>query len=304
MNYKNFKCPICGQKDFEVLRKRDDKMINTVVQKQDLYSSSSNYRLFDQLVNCSTCDHVMTNPRINTSDLISKYSNAIDDKHHMQDKFRINSFSYALKRITNTLDINTEDSNINLVDIGCASGAFLYAATKLTKWKVQGVEPSLKLVEYGKKEYDVLIKQGIFKVEDHRDTKIDIITLWDVLEHINEPDLMLEEISETLVNGGYLIINVPNLNSLFARFLGYSWPFYLAVHIHYFKNQTIKRILKKQNFEICYKRAYFQQLGLGYILHRIGQSLNLKFKYNRINKILDTIPVWYNMGQTTFVAKK
>jgi 2-polyprenyl-3-methyl-5-hydroxy-6-metoxy-1,4-benzoquinol methylase len=241
---------------------------------------------------------------MNTSDLISNYSTASDEKHHLQDHFRIRSFSYALKKIINALNINSEDKNINLIDIGCASGAFLYAATKLTNWNVHGVEPSLKLVEFGKKEYDVHIKQGVFKVEEYSDTKIDIISLWDVLEHVNEPELLIEEVSKTLVNGGYLIINVPNLDSIFARLLGYSWPFYLAVHIHYFKNQTIQKLLKKQNFEICYERAYFQQLGLGYILYRMSNSVTQKFKYNRIFQFLDIIPAWYNMGQTTFVAKK
>ena len=246
----------------------------------------------------------MTNPRMNTSDLISSYSIATDEKHHMQDKFRIRSFSFALKKIIKSLNINSEDHNVNLIDIGCASGAFLYAATKLTKWNVHGVEPSLKLVEFGKKEYNVHIKQGVFSVEEYSEKKIDIISLWDVLEHVNEPDLLIEDISKTLVNGGYLIINVPDLDSLSARILGYSWPFYLAVHIHYFKKQTIHKLLKKQNFEICYERAYFQQLGLGYILYRMSNSITQKFKYNRIFQFLDIIPAWYNMGQTTFVAKK
>lgn len=246
----------------------------------------------------------MTNPRINTSDLISNYSNATDDKHHMQDKFRIKSFIHALNKIIKTLRIDSKDLNINLLDIGCASGAFLFAAKKITNWRVQGLEPSMKLVEFGKKKYNIDIKQGQFKFEDYKDNKIDIISLWDVLEHLNEPDLMIEDISKTLIKGGYLIINVPNLDSFFARLLRYSWPFYLAVHIHYFQNKTIIKLLKKQNLEICYKKTYFQQLGLGYILYRLGNSLTLNLKYNKIFRALDVIPAWYNMGQTTYVAKK
>ena len=271
---------------------------------QELYSSSSSYKLFDQLVKCSVCTHVMTNPRLETEDLIASYSNALDKKHHLQNELRITSFEYALKKITKKLGIRVDDENINAIDIGCASGAFLLAASRLTNWSVEGIEPSKQLAEFGIKQYGLKIKQGLFQIEDYRNKRLDVISLWDVLEHVNEPGQLINNIADSLNGGGYLIINVPNLDSVFARLLGYSWPFYLAVHIHYFNNQTMKKILSKHDLDICYSKAYFQKLGLGYVIYRMSKSLSLELEFNRFFKLLDVIPIWYNMGQTTFVARK
>ncbi len=271
---------------------------------QDLFSSSSAYKLYDQLVECSDCTHVMTNPRIETGDLISNYSNALDNKHHLQNKLRITSFEYALNKIVKKLGIKVDDENIHALDIGCASGAFLLAASKLTNWTVEGIEPSKQLAEFGIQQYGLNIKQGLFRKENYRNERLDVISLWDVLEHVNEPEQLIKDISESLVEGGYLIINLPNLDSVFARLLGYSWPFYLAVHIHYFNNKSIRKILSNHNLEVVYSKAYFQKLGLGYAIYRMSKSLSLSLEFNRFFRLLDIIPIWYNMGQSTFVARK
>ena len=76
MVYEDFDCPICANKDFNVLRFKNDKISNKVLREPNLFSASSNYKLFDQLVKCKICGHVMTNPRLSTTDLIESYSNS------------------------------------------------------------------------------------------------------------------------------------------------------------------------------------------------------------------------------------
>jgi 2-polyprenyl-3-methyl-5-hydroxy-6-metoxy-1,4-benzoquinol methylase len=306
LSHKYFLCPICGESDFQVLKHKDDRLLNKIMGggNQEIYSSSSSYKLFDQLVKCFICAHVMTNPRLETEDLISNYSNALDNKHHLQNELRVTSFEYALKKIIKKLGINPDDKTLNALDIGCASGAFLLAASRLTNWNVEGIEPSKQLAEFGIQQYELKIKQGLFQIEEYRNKRLNIISLWDVLEHVNEPGQLINEIAASLIEGGYLIINVPNLDSFFARLLGYSWPFYLAVHIHYFNNQTMKKILINHDLEICYSKPYFQKLGLGYTIYRMSKSISLELEFNRFFKLLDIIPIWYNMGQTTFVARK
>lgn len=304
INYEEFDCPICNKKVFRVLRERNERLLLQASRSKSVFAASGHVKLFDQLVECQICKHVMTNPRLNSKDLVFEYTNSDEDTHFLQDRFRIKTFSRALKKILKAIDINQNANTINLLDIGCASGAFLSAATKMTNWKIEGIEPSKSMVAFGKREYDVNINQGVFVFESYSDRKFDVISLWDVLEHINEPNLLLNDISKVLSSNGHIIINVPNLDSIVARFMGYLWPFYLAVHIHYFKNQTIKKLLEIHGLKIVYTKPYIQQLGLGYVLFRGLQSLNQSFKYSKFLRGLDRFPVSYNLGQTTYVAKK
>jgi len=304
INYEEFPCPICNKKDFRVIKERNERLILQASRSRSTFAASGHIKLFDQLVECLICKHVMTNPRLNSTDLVFEYTNSNEDTHFLQNRFRINTFYRALQKILEVIDINQKTSTINLLDIGCASGAFLCAAEKITNWKIEGIEPSRSMVAFGKREYAVNINQGVFLSENYNGRKFDVISLWDVLEHINEPDLLLKDISKVLASNGHIIINVPNLDSIVARLMGYRWPFYLAVHIHYFKNKTIKKLLDMQGLKIIYIKPYVQQLGLGYVLFRGLQSMNLNVGYSKLLRRLDKFPVSYNLGQTTYVAKK
>lgn len=303
MVYEDFDCPICANKDFNVLRFKNDKMSNKVLREPNLFSASSNYKLFDQLVKCKICGHVMTNPRLSTTDLIESYSNSTENNHFVQNKFRIDSFEKALKKIIKKNNLKTAESELKVLDIGCASGAFLQAAKNITNWNLKGIEPSIAMVKFGNTNYGLDITQGVFAENSFPNEKFDIISLWDVLEHVNHPDKLILEISNKLKINGILIINVPNLNTITARVMRYSWPFYLAVHIHYFKDDTLKKLLANYKLQVISQKPYFQKLGLGYVFFRAANYIHNKIEYNNFFKMFDNIPIWYNMGQTTFIAR-
>lgn len=303
MKYEEFNCPICKNNNFKILRFKNDKISDKVMRETNLFSASSNYKLFDQLVQCYVCSHVMTNPRLSTKDLIESYSNSTENNHFLQNNFRIDSFEKVLKKVIKKNNLNPSDREFNVLDIGCASGSFLNAAKKITNWNLKGIEPSKTMVEFGITNYGLDINQGVFMENSFPNDKFDMITLWDVLEHVNHPDKLLYDIAKKLKINGFLIINVPNLNTITARMMKYSWPFYLAVHIHYFKNNTLKKLLANYQLQVIYQKPYFQKLGFGYVLYRAANSFYEKIEYNKFFRLFDQVPIWYNMGQTTFIAK-
>ena len=65
--------------------------------------------------------------------------------------------------------------------------------------------------------------------------------MFHVLEHIPNLHETLKTINKLIKKNGYIIINVPDYDSLARKILQKKWPFYLSVHLHYFnKNSLIK----------------------------------------------------------------
>ena len=59
--------------------------------------------------------------------------------------------------------------------------------------------------------------------------KYDIITFWDVLEHVTDPLSALNRSNKLLKKGGIIAINYPDINSIWARLLGKYWWFVVSV---------------------------------------------------------------------------
>ena len=130
--------------------------------------------------------------------------------------------------LNQTLEIHEKNNKLHIykfLDIGSASGAFLKTIKDLG-FLEEGYEPSKWMVEYGKKNYDVNIKQG--SIENVNDTnKYDFISFWDVLEHVTNLNETLTKVQKISKKNTILIINVPNVDSIACKITGSKWPFYL-----------------------------------------------------------------------------
>jgi len=265
--------------------------------------SSSDAPLIDALAKCNVCGHLQTNPRLEMENVLSGYESGVDPAHTGQDKFREKSFKRTIGKL-NTLEQMRATSNAMVLDIGCASGAFLNSIKKHYSWDGIGVEPSTWMCEFGIVEYNLDLRSGYFTADMFSAQEFDLVTLWDVIEHIPDPNQVLADVAEVMKNNGLMIINVPNSNSYAARLLGKKWPYLLAVHIHYFTTESIEQILEKHGFVVIETHPYFQTLGLGYLTHRFVRILGFDISRNNWFSWLDKISFKYNMGQTTFVSKK
>lgn len=302
--YETINCPLCEGDKFKVIYPAN---YPTSLSKEDLlkiYCSSSDEKLLDQLVQCVDCSLVYLNPRTTPAVLIKSYSQAVDPTFVKQDLQRIRCFDKELRQIIRQCGI-TPDKNKKILDVGCAGGAFLKAANDIG-FDVIGVEPSHWMCEYGKKVYGVNICQGQLIDQKFEPSSFDVVSFWDVIEHLSRPGEVLEHAHGLLKNDGTLIINYPDYGSCFARILGSKWPFLLSVHLIYYDRNTIKRQLEKCGFEVMEIKPYWQVLELGYILRRASSYFGVfKIFENVINALsLKSLSIKYNMGQTRVIARK
>lgn len=297
-------CPICQSKDYVVIQKDRYPTDLTREELLKVYQSSSDHQLIDQLVSCKSCSLVYLNPRVNSNLIIESYSNAVDPVFVQQNVNRIKTFSENFSRICKSINITPSKSK-KVLDVGCAGGAFPKAAADLG-FDVVGVEPSKWMVNFSKETYGLDIRQGTLQEQNFKGESFDIITLWDVIEHISEPEKVLVEIRKILKNDGYLIINYPDYDSFARKIFQMKWPFFLSVHLFYFSPETITRLLNNAEFEVTVIRPFWQTLGLGYIIKRASAYFGIFKVFQKLCTLLkmDNIPFTYNIGQTLVVAQK
>jgi SAM-dependent methyltransferase len=270
---------------------------------QAAYCASSDQTLLDRVVACSDCGMVYITPRLDSELIRAGYEAVEDPVFADQNPQRISTFARNIRSILRATGL--DPGGKNLLDIGCASGAFLVAARN-AGFLVRGVEPSRWLSQYGREQYHLDICQGSLEPGMFSEGTFDVITLWDVIEHLPEPHLVLKTAHSLLKPAGYLWVNYPDIGSLAARLMGRHWPFWLSVHLHYYNRHSIRRQLEQAGFQVLYMHPHWQQLQLGYVLRR-GAKLVKPLKV--VEKLITTmglgaIPVTYNMGQTLMVARR
>jgi 2-polyprenyl-3-methyl-5-hydroxy-6-metoxy-1,4-benzoquinol methylase len=297
-------CPLCGSDGYVVLVPSRYPENLTAEQLQQAFRASSDEKLMDQLVRCRDCDLVYVNPRIEDGLLVESYESAVDPAFIEQNQERIHTFSRLLKKILPRVGYEMR-RGARLLDVGCAGGAFLVAARDYG-FTVTGVEPSRWLAESGRAQYGLDIRQGILRPDLFPDQSFDVITMWDVIEHVTQPGEVLGSIHRMLKPDGLLLVNYPDYGSWMARMLGKRWPFLLSVHLLYYTRTTIARQLQRAGFTPIRMQPHFQALKLGYILKRmtpyVGLSRPIRTVVEGVG--LGGLPVTYNMGQTLVVARK
>ena len=292
--FSSIACPLCGGSEYSVVLPSRQPANLTA------FRASSDEKLMEQLVRCRGCGLVYVNPRIDEALLVESYASAVDPQFIAQNPERIRTFSRLLEK---TLPRPADGAR--LLDVGCAGGAFLVAARDYG-FTVTGVEPSHWLTESGRTQYGLDIRQGVLTAGMFPEASFDVITLWDVIEHVAQPAELLATIHRLLKPEGRLLVNYPDYGSWMARMLGQRWPFLLSVHLLYYTRATMTQQLQRSGFTPLRIKPHFQALKLGYILKRMEPYLALSRPVRAMVEGvgLGGVAVTYNMGQTLVVARK
>lgn len=230
-------CPICSTINQEEFLKCTDYLIT-----QEVF----------QLVRCSDCHFVFTNPRPPESKIQAYYSS--DDYFSHQNKsVSLISSVYNLIRNINVksklkLISKYHSGSLSLLDYGCGAGVFLEAAMNKS-FQVAGVEPNndarkiiagLGMVVYTPDELSNL-----------KDNSYDVITLWHVMEHIHRLNSSIDLLKSKLSSGGIMLIALPNMSSWDARKYKEKWAAYdVPRHLYHFSKNTFSKFADKHGMKI------------------------------------------------------
>lgn len=159
-----------------------------------------------------------------------------------------------------------------LLDVGCASGAFLSCAAD-RGFEVTGVEPSSALCAKAEQRLSGRGTVLCCALENSKlpQASMDVATLWDVLEHVPHPLAFLGLCASLVKNGGYVIVNVPDPESWQARLLGDRWPLLLAEHLNYFSRRSLALAGEANHLQVVRFGRRPASFTLDYVLYRLAQ---------------------------------
>jgi len=301
---ETMQCALCSSTDYKVVYPARFPSHMTQDFLVNLYRSSSDESLFEQVVRCTACSLVYLNPRLNSDIIVGSYAEGNDMAFIKQDEMRIRTFTTALRRLRNKHKLSLSNES-HILDIGCAGGAFLQAAKNLGISGI-GLEPNKWMCEYARSTYGIDARSGTLRDHHFPDETFDLVSLWDVIEHVPSPKDVLEEIQRIVKPGGVLIVNYPDFGSLPAQLLGRKWPFLLSVHLFYYTRKTMRKQLTQAGFHVVDMRMHWQTLELSYVLQRITPYFSIAgYIKTFIEKIgIGSIPITYWIGQTQVIARR
>jgi SAM-dependent methyltransferase len=138
-----------------------------------------------------------------------------------------------------------------LLEIGCANGLFLDAMRRVEGWQVQGVEISESAVRSARERLGLQVFQGTLADAHYGDDRFDAVVMWDVLEHVHDPQETLCEIRRVLKHDGVLLLRLPLLDCWDRRLFGRYWIGWDAPrHLTTFSLRTLQRMLCQTGFEL------------------------------------------------------
>lgn len=135
-----------------------------------------------------------------------------------------------------------------MLDVGCGVGLFLTVAIQ-RGWKVYGTEYSEKAVEICEAK-GITMKRGKLNAEEFKGMQFDVVTSFEVIEHINNPNEELTEINKLLRPGGLFYCTTPNFNAVGRYYAGDSYNIIsYPEHLSYYTPYTINFLAKKHGFK-------------------------------------------------------
>ncbi|MBN1287552.1 MAG: class I SAM-dependent methyltransferase [Anaerolineae bacterium] len=189
-----------------------------------------------------------------------------------------------------------------MLDVGCSMGFFM-AEAAARGWQVQGLDVSAFAVERTRARFGFDARHGSFLELDYPAGAYDLVTIWDVIEHVPDPAAHVQKAAELLRAGGVLVLATPNVDSLPARFTGKNWVGYKLSeeHVYYFSRRTLARMLEKAGFEMLNSRhvgkyvtldLFFDRFGIyAPVLGKVGQFLGQTLGFGKLSLYINPFDI-------------
>ncbi len=281
------KCPLCNSKKIEIFKK--GTIDTESISKEDFKITDSSYGSIWDFSQCLNCSFVFSNPKPDEKSLISFYSKLEDTEYSDEWEGRGKNFLSILKRLGK---INT--SGNTLLDIGAASGIFVKLAID-EGYSAEGIEPSSQLVKEAEEKFGVKLFEGTIDNYGVK-KKFDIVTILDLIEHVNDPADFMKKVSRLVRKDGMIVLVTPDISSFPPKIMKEKWWHYRTAHINFFNIKSLKYLLEQSGFKIEKKYRYAWNFSFYYILSRIFPSLKkkkgLQKVFKRLNLKLQLFDSW------------
>ena len=239
-----------------------------------------------EVVRCSSCGLVYVTPRHADEHLPNLYG----EDYWRSESPRLRGYAsyreeevlylktFRLRR--QMLQRYTSPGRLKVLDVGCAAGFFL-RVMKEHGHEVRGVELSAEIAELAIKHLgkeNIHVGQLTDLTPDQpgfEANSFDLVTLWDVVEHVPDPQDLLRCVHGLLKPDGVLVMETQNVDSRFATLLGRRWQHYKhEEHLYHFNPATVRHLLDQAGFVVVHNAPAYG-----------GKYVSLPFIAERANRL-------------------
>jgi 2-polyprenyl-3-methyl-5-hydroxy-6-metoxy-1,4-benzoquinol methylase len=235
-------CALCGADDSRIKYTIDTRNIRF----SSLWVNGVEHKLETQetIVECRRCGLAYVNPRLSADAAYAPCTTAMELAYFAQTSMeRRQAYSRLLDKISSWLG----RPPATLLDIGCGDGLLVDLARRRGIHSA-GAETSKQLVQLVRNQLgaDAIVEE---QLDNLPSAHYDVITLINVIEHLQVPQDILRAGARLLKPGGILLVHTPNWGGLPARLDGPRWhqiePF---SHFYYFTGRTLGKMLRQSGF--------------------------------------------------------
>lgn len=230
----NTTCPWCGSQKAQIH-----------LWLKDEFLTKEEFLIYE----CQSCGLLYTDPRP-SGEKIGNYYKSEEYYSHQENKKgfipkiyeTVKGFNLKKKYKIASNDLKTG----KMLDIGCGVGDFLKTMEN-NGWEATGIEPSSQAKEIARKKIKANLLD-INEINGLEDVSFDLITMWHVLEHVENLKEEVQQLERLLKVGGRLVLALPNFKSYDAQFYKAYWAAYdVPRHLNHFCKESINNIFKNSS---------------------------------------------------------
>ena len=166
-----------------------------------------------------------------------------------------------------------------VLDVGCGLGQFVDVANRCG-WIAEGLELSREAVDFACRQ-GLAVQELDFLSAVIKPNSYDLVTLFEVIEHVPNPAEFLYRTGEVVRPGGLVYLTTPNFASLDRFLLGRDWKIIHREHLTYFTPRTLLALVKKTG---CFEILHFETRNVSMdVLRALGCGM-----FPRVTPVVDS----------------
>lgn len=225
--------------------------------------TSSGHRTHGRILKCLHCGLVFNETRHDAEKLLDFYSDVEDPTYLKNIDSRFKTFRYNFEKIKPRLPASGK-----LLDIGSYCGVSLKVAHE-NGFETLGVEPSKWAARYSEEVMQERVFQGTLRDLPAEEGPFDVITMWDVMEHLPHPVEEMKRIHSRLKPGGVFVFSTLFIDNWYPKIMKERWPWYMDMHLFYFTLDALSQLLTKAGLELVHHQKYTHIITLEYFFFKL-----------------------------------
>ena len=221
---------------------------------------------------CKSCNFISSTPTLNPNFKLefSEYEPSYRSYLSSQPSDRAN-FTSLLNWIESFVSLNND--NVAHLDIGTGSGKFIQLIRSRRPCYSNGIEPSKAIYEaFSLHKIGIECKE-LAEFSTISNKKFDVITAFDVLEHLPAPRDFFDSARKLLNTNGYIFISTPNVQALLPKILKRRWHHFNPYHLSYLSPSIVNILAKIYRLEVVEISHKAKKVSLVYLFGYVKEFL-------------------------------